>query len=262
MTGIGEAFEPRVKIARRVVVEAEDLFDQLTESDPITAGISEALGAMAAESGASPECRGASPLDSFGMGGETGVEAELFDGLDVDVLDDLHLELFGEPLDLDLGLSVASPDLDGDFGVEAEEVDELVLEGASPDEEGTPEAASASTGMSVDEAIAHCHISGMGYVTCDVAPWSSAGTLGRITTWPACKKEEERGIGCSCQLHSKCTSPAKDVAATSRQALLRWLLSGVIPPKGASTDFKRALGDRHRAAFSGIMASVGSSSST
>ena len=103
------------------MVAADDTWDQLSSISPLEAGARVAVYARAGYSGASPGCPGAALFEFFSIAGETGAEAEVFADLDADAVDDLHRELFGEPLDL-----LASGDAPEDLGDEEE--------GAAPDE--------------------------------------------------------------------------------------------------------------------------------
>ena len=127
------------------------------------------------------------------IAGETGAEAEVFADVDADVVDDLHRELFGEPIDLqasgdapeDLGdeeEGAAPEDIDGfDWLAPFDDIEDFAEAGAAPDEidgfdwfapfdefEGFAEAGAApdadapseeAEAMSLDEVIKHCHVS-------------------------------------------------------------------------------------------------------
>ena len=254
---VGARFEPRTKIARCRVIEIDDVFDQLSHIDPIAAGVCEAADASSVGSGASPSGHGAPPGGQISLGGESAAEAELFDGFDLDLLDDLQHELFGEPLDLsELG---ASPDDAIDIGA-VHELDEPALEQDVGGEAATAEEGASPSAL-VEDAIKHCKVSDSGYVTCSLEPWSAHRTLGRITTWPKDKDKQLRSISCKCYLHPKCSSAAKKVKVCSEETLLRWLLSGHLPDSDASSDRKKAWGKAHAAAFAGTLAKDASSSS-
>ena len=212
---------------------------------------------FAAKTGASPEGRGAPPLDALPLGDEVGVEAELWEDVDADVLDDLHHEFFDEPV---TGLGEgAPPKFEESVGVDAEDVDEHDLEDGIRDEGDHPVAGASPEEWPVDDAAPQTEVSRMGYVTCKVPPWNVVRTLGRITTWPTTKKLEHRSISCKCYLHSRCKTPAKAFSEVSEAELVRWLLSGCIPAPDASSDRKQLLGIRHVKASIWCSASEGCS---
>lgn len=124
--------------------------------------------------------------------------------------------------------------------------------------ESNPEAEEAAAGQAADEPLAEpalasaaetAVISGLGYISCPTAPWNAIAAIGRITTWPANKEERFRSVSCRCYLHSSCVSPAKGRSKVTNEQLIAWLLSGEIPPAGASSAAKTAMGVAHKAKF-------------
>ena len=179
VTKLDGAFEPKQKIARDKVVTADDdVLDQLlTDSDPIAAGLRVAreAKAKAAAWGAAPQLQGAPPFHSIPIDDdEAGMEeeAELFADMEVDPLDDLQQEFFGEPMELgEIGEALGEVEdiLDG------QEVDEPVGEGAAPSlaagappeapEEGAPP---RGTPILVDGVLFHKGC--LGYISCRDPP--------------------------------------------------------------------------------------------
>jgi hypothetical protein len=51
---------------------------------------------------------------------------------------------------------------------------------------------------SVLEAVLACTISGLGYVTCSMAPFDRPACLGRVTTWPSHRAMEQRSLSLRC----------------------------------------------------------------
>ena len=248
---IDDAFDPKAKVPRALAEEATRFIDQLiVGSDPVAAGIRAAADAMA--SGASRGRRGAAPNDSIAAGGEAQVEAELFADLPLDVLDDVHLELFGESLPLD---DLGAPPSDDDFlAGEDDAAEEAAEAGEAPEGDEPPEAGGAPGPDAIDEAIAHCHVDRKtDVVTCDLAPWNALEKLGRITTWPRPQKDKQlRSISCLCYMHSSCQSSARVVRKCRRDTLLRWLLMGKIVYPAASWGERRLWGDCHKPGFLSI----------
>ena len=189
--------------------------------------------------GASPGYKGAAPIDSVAAGGEAEAEAELFADLHFDVLDDVHLEFFGEQLPFD---DLGAPLSDDDFLVgEDDAAEEAAEAGEAPEGDESPEAGVAPRPDPIGEAIAHCHVDRKtGVVTCSLPPWNALQKLGRITTWPRSQKNKQaRNISCLCYLHSSCQSKAKVARNCRRDTLLRWLLTGKIVYPAASWGERR-----------------------
>ena len=217
VTEVGDVFDPKEKVEKRKRDDADDVTDQLA-GDPVAAGISAARIAAAA-SAASPGRRGVPLTDTTHAAGEAGVEAELFADLEADVLDDFHLEMFGEPPPLeDLGASLSDDDAPAGMGDAAEEC--LAEASDAPEEDGA-----AGPGVSLEadplaEAVAHCKINDEdGAVTCSVAPWNAFTALGYFTSWPKTQKDRSlRNISCHCAMHLNCRSPAKGARTTRHEA--------------------------------------------
>ena len=249
-------FEPKAKVPIEKVVQSDDYLDLLSaDGDPIAAGVRAAMGASP-KSGASPGDRRSTSIDeTAGPLTEADVEAELLWDLADDEYNDLHEEFFGEPIDLD-DEGVAPPittDCLAEPIAEGLEEDVLMDEATVRGVGGTPalDVESPET-VSIEDAIKHCHISGLGYITCDIPPWDALKTIGRITTWPEKRPEEMRNISCRCYMHTNCFSKAKTVRNCSRDVLLRWLLSGEIPPPGARPAEKKKLAQNHKDGFAGV----------
>ena len=196
-----------------------------------------------------------------GVEAEAGMEAELFADVEEDVLDDFHLELFGELLPLDdMG---ASPDDDDDFVDDddaAEESEESAEEaGAAPEAEEDYVAAAAraatARARAIDEAVAHCHVDADGTVTCALPPWNAMTAIGLISTWPKEREDmQRRNISCRCYMHLSCTSPAKVFRSVRQDTLLRWLLSGTPVYPAASNMQRNEWGAAHKPSWLGIFA--------
>ena len=247
---IDDAFDPKAKVPRALAEAATCFIDQLiVGSDPVAAGIRAAADAVA--SGASSGRRGAAPNGSIVAVGEAQVEADLFADLPLDVLDDLHLEFFGEVLPLeDLG----APPSDDDFLADEDDAAEEGEEEQDEEEGEPPEAGGAPGPHAIDEAISHCHVHRRtGVVTCSLPPWNALQKLGRITTWPRSQKDKQlRSISCLCYMHSSCQSSARVVRKCRRDTLLRWLLTGKIVYPAASFGERRLWGDCHKPGFLAI----------
>jgi hypothetical protein len=91
-------------------------------------------------------------------------------------------------------------------------------------------------------------VSSTGYVSSPAGIWSTLGSIGRVTSWPAHKPMLVRSVSMKCYLHPGCTSPAKGRSKVSDQFLLEWLFAGVHEP-GAASGRKKELGSLHRALF-------------
>ena len=263
VTMVADAFEPKAKVARRTAITADDFLDQL-DSDPIAAGVSAALVAEAAGSGASPclprlFADGGRGMDAeAGVEAEAGMEAELFADVEEDVLDDFHQELFGELLPLDD--MEDSPDDDDSFVDDDDAAEESAEEaGAAPEAEVDYEAAAAraaaARARAIDEAVAHCHVDADGTVTCALPPWNAMTAIGLISTWPKEREDmQRRNISCRCYMHMSCTSPAKVFRSVRQDTLLRWLLSGTPVYPVASNMQRNEWGAAHKPSWLGIFA--------
>ena len=210
--------------------------------------------ADATASGVSPGHEGAAPIVEIIEWGEAGVEAELFADVPVDVLDDLHLEIVGEPLPLG---DMSEPPSDDDFLTDVDDEEGDAEAGEAPEEDGAADAGVPPEPVSIDEAIAHCIVAPDGYVTCSVAPWNAMVHIGRISTCPKTQKEfQVKNTSCSCAMHTNCTSPAKVVRSCRQETFLRWLLSGKIIYPVASTGVRKEWGAAHEPCWTGIFAAA------
>ena len=245
------------KVARHLLRDADDIIDQLAaDPDPFATGVRAATMADAASSGAPPRHLGVPPTDSILALGEAGAEAELFADMADDVVDDLHLMLFGEPPPLD-DLVVAPSDDDG-LAEEDDAAEEGVPEaGVTGEEDGTAAAGVPPAPDPLDEAVANCKIDKKtGMVTCSLPPWNAMVQIGRITTWPEWQNKQLRSISCQCYMHLNCRSPAKVVRRCRRDTLLRWLLSGQLQMPAASHASRRFWSEHHPPSFQGIFAAA------
>ena len=101
--------------------------------------------------------------------------------------------------------------------------------------------------MTLDElaAVAVGHISPKGEVTCPVSVWADVGAIGNISDWPSTQPPEKRSVSARCRLHPNCVV-AKSRKKFSDLLLCKWLLSGKIPPPGATAAQKRELAEEHK----------------
>ena len=257
-TKVEDVFVATGKVARHLLRDADDIIDQLAaDPDPFATGVRAATMADAASSGAPPRHLGVPPTDSILALGEAGAEAELFADMADDVVDDLHLMLFGEPPPLD-DLGVAPSDDDG-LAEEDDAAEEGVPEaGVTGEEDGTAAAGAPPAPDPLDEAVANCTIDrDTGEVTCSLPPWNAMVKIGRITTWPEWQKDKQlRSISCQCYMHSNCRSPARVVRRCRRDTLLRWLLAGKLLQPAYSIGQRREWGTHHPPSFLGIFAAA------
>ena len=91
-------------------------------------------------------------------------------------------------------------------------------------------------------------VSATGYVSSPAGIWSTLGSIGRVTSWPAQKPMLARSVSMKRYLHPGCTCPAKGRTKVSDQFLIEWLFAGVHEP-GAASGRKKELGSLHRALF-------------
>lgn len=96
-------------------------------------------------------------------------------------------------------------------------------------------------------------ISPMGYISVDVPPWSSAGNIGRLTSWPASAALEARSVSMKCYMHSSCSSPARKRHAVADSVFLKWLFS-MEPMQNATVVERRAGATQHKAKWATILA--------
>ena len=246
VTKVGDVYRPKAKVEKRKRDASDDITDQLAD-DPVAAGINAARTAAAA-SGVSLGRMSAPLSDTTLADGEAGVEAELFADLEVDVLDDLQLELFGEPPPLgDPGASLGDDDPPADEGDADEEDSEETGETSEEDGAADPLA----------EAVAHCKIDDKtGEVTCSIPPWNAYTVIGYFTSWPKRQKDRSlRSISCHCAMHVSCRSTAKVAHTTRLEVFLRWLLSGHRTFPGDSLWERKFWGEgMHPPIFHGIAA--------
>jgi hypothetical protein len=257
VTGVEGAFVQKAKVDRQLLKDADDIIDQLVaDPDPVAAGVRAAM-PDAASSGAPPGQLGVPTMQSIIAAGEAGAEAELFFDMADDVVDDLHVLLFGEQLRMD-GPGV--PPSNDDFLAEEDDAaEEGVPEaGVAPEEDGAAAAGVPPAPSPIDEAVAHCKVDKKtGNVTCSLPPWNAMEKIGRITTWPEKQKNKQlRNISCVCYMHSNCRSPARVVRSCRRTTLLRWLLTGKLMQPLYSEGQRYEWGTHHPPCFLGIFAAA------
>jgi hypothetical protein len=237
--GIEEAVVVKM---RKPTPKREDPDDVLFGNDPFDfEGGRERLAASKFKKGANyPQAADAAhDVANDSVFGES--DAEVFEGLHDDILDALAEDLtcveerVAESVD-DISVAVVDEEVavsDGSEGFDA--IDEVAL-------------AEAERVLTPTEAMAHTIITPSGYVECSAPPWNERRCIGRITTWG--KKTEN--IQASCNVHSKCRTPAKIAATCSRKHLMLWLLSGAFEP-GAPTKRRQHLGECHKDMFNDIL---------
>ena len=105
----------------------------------------------------------------------------------------------------------------------------------------------------VAAAVAQCDVTGLGYVSCPVAPWSDKPVIGRVTTWPKEVEEGSRSIQVNCFMHASRRSPPTQIWDVSKEMMFTWLLQGV-PVDKANAAERRRLGRIHMADFDACIA--------
>ena len=258
VTGLGDAFEPKTKQARRVVRPESGMDDVLLDDDPLASGRAAAAAAAPVSSaGASPRipggAAGAVMGQLIGSDWEESVDDDLFADLPPDVVDDVREEWFGpEPAaegifeDTEAGAHEDAPDMD-----DSSEADVAGGEEEGHGGEGVSPGALDSDVWSPQEAFYQTEVSPMGYVSCKVPPWSQKILLGRITSWPKEVKPEWRSVQCSCMMHPECRTPAFKRWEMSDDDFVRWLLTAT-PCQDLSRAERLALGKAHKKKVRGL----------
>jgi len=177
-------------------------------------------------------------------------EAELFEGLDADALEDVLVSFCGLDADVDK-LTVGGKEPVDDVESSSDDVDMPMGDPPSGVEMGSGDSP-LLINDDADSAMRHAEVSGMGYVSCSLSPWDVKPNIGRITTWPKEKAYVCRSISATCYLHIGCKSPARLVWSCSEEVMLKWLLSGVVPRADVPSAEKKELGVQHRAMFEDI----------
>jgi hypothetical protein len=90
----------------------------------------------------------------------------------------------------------------------------------------------------VAAAVAASNISGLGYVQCELAPWSTVVNVGRITAWPNDMPANCQSVACRCYMHPGCSITRRRTAFENDQ-LLAWLYSTKPLQPGVSSADKK-----------------------
>ena len=203
---------------------------------------------------ASVEMQGVATAAGSSVGGPTAWGGLSVEGLDLDELPiDLARDVLEEHLFQHCGLALDDEVVEDDAPV-PEEDGQMVETETSADENALAAAvAEEQLGEppmpSLDDLCAAAGMSPSGDVRCPLEPWASLGRIGRFTTWPANLPLEHRSCSMKCYVHSNCTSPALKTWRVTKAAMIRWLLSGELPAKTATTEDKKRLAVAHKGLF-------------
>ena len=192
-------------------------------------------------------------MHGSGPSGPDDADAEVVE--DLDALDaEVAAEMLINPDGLGDGVPVPLCDAVVDAALAASGPDADVDDASDADaERGALAAAEAPPVPTVADLVTSAEVDRAGYVTSPIHPWGRRA-IGRITTWPAHKPLENRSVSAKCYLHPGCASPAKSRRTCSDAVLLEWLMSGQVPPPGATHEVKQAMIAAHRAQFAAIFA--------
>ena len=171
------------------------------------------------------------PIDLFYFGSSADEDA-----ID-DMLDTAH-GVFGEPIDLDLeeelheGIEVLE---ESEAEVEQEEIDAL------KDCDSGPPVDDGDTDMpNPRDSVAASDITDAGHVTCSLPPWSEAGVVGILSSFPKKAPPGKQKVVMHCWQHRDCGTPPMPRGFVQDSLLLEWLFNTTIVPPSLDPATKKS----------------------